>query len=229
MDKAWRDCLEANGRPVSGELDFHRTDKAMELAKWVHAGQTRKDGKTPYLNHPIKVALTLQGYLRSIDVCVALLHDSLEDLLVGRESLRCEEKVALKKRLVSGMRDLGMDILEGVWWMTSPDKDGSSLHLLNREERKFLQRAKLAAAPATVKLIKLADRLDNLTDEASKTDPSFARDGKYWQESQALFLTLIEGNNPGTRDFYLNYPWVKELQDLLFFPPVLETLVQEAK
>lgn len=37
-------------------------ETARELARSAHAGQTRKDGVTPYIEHPLAVAATLSGY-----------------------------------------------------------------------------------------------------------------------------------------------------------------------
>jgi guanosine-3',5'-bis(diphosphate) 3'-pyrophosphohydrolase len=49
---------------------------AMNIAMQAHKGQTRKDGKTPYILHPISVMLKCNDEKTRI---VALLHDVLED------------------------------------------------------------------------------------------------------------------------------------------------------
>lgn len=53
--------------------------KAYKLAKQLHKTQVRKDG-TPYLGHPVEVALILakQGFDEDV-VCAGLLHDVVED------------------------------------------------------------------------------------------------------------------------------------------------------
>ncbi len=50
------------------------------LAKRVHKGQYRRDGTTPYFNHPERVA-SLVSWLGGTDeqVALAYLHDVLED------------------------------------------------------------------------------------------------------------------------------------------------------
>jgi (p)ppGpp synthase/HD superfamily hydrolase len=59
-------------------------DLAYELAKKAHAGQTRKDKKTPYFEHVKEVASRVKGWdLKT----VAILHDTIEDTKVTAQSL----------------------------------------------------------------------------------------------------------------------------------------------
>lgn len=51
---------------------------AMEVAMRAHAGQTRRDGVTPYITHPMAVAAALAMESGEV-VAAALLHDVLED------------------------------------------------------------------------------------------------------------------------------------------------------
>ena len=56
-------------------------DRALAVAARCHAGQTRKDGPTPYIAHPVAVALIVSDFTSDEDVVVAaLLHDVLEDV-----------------------------------------------------------------------------------------------------------------------------------------------------
>lgn len=58
------------------------TIRAANFAAIAHRSQMRKDGSTPYINHPIGVAaiLTEQGQITDTDViAAALLHDTVED------------------------------------------------------------------------------------------------------------------------------------------------------
>ena len=56
-------------------------DRALAVAARCHAGQTRKDGPTPYIAHPVAVALIVSEFTDDPDVQVAaLLHDVLEDV-----------------------------------------------------------------------------------------------------------------------------------------------------
>ncbi len=69
-------------------LDY---DYVLNFATKKHAGQTRADGVTPYINHPILVADLLKKYKKSrnIDaiVAAALLHDTLEDTYTSYREL----------------------------------------------------------------------------------------------------------------------------------------------
>ena len=67
-----RDCFK-------NEQDLKLLDKVFETATDLHNGQLRKDG-TPYISHPVEVALILAKLEFNIDVvCAALLHDVVED------------------------------------------------------------------------------------------------------------------------------------------------------
>lgn len=54
--------------------------KALRLAAVQHDGQHRKDGITPFVIHPVEVAMIVSEYSNDEDIiCSALLHDVLED------------------------------------------------------------------------------------------------------------------------------------------------------
>lgn len=56
-------------------------DRALAVAARCHAGQTRKDDPTPYIAHPVAVAMIVSEFTTDEDVVVAaLLHDVLEDV-----------------------------------------------------------------------------------------------------------------------------------------------------
>lgn len=56
-------------------------DRALAVAARCHAGQTRKDDPTPYIAHPVAVAMIVSDFTDDPDVAVAaLLHDVLEDV-----------------------------------------------------------------------------------------------------------------------------------------------------
>jgi guanosine-3',5'-bis(diphosphate) 3'-pyrophosphohydrolase len=63
-----------------GELDVSSAVRdAFELAARAHSGQTRKDGSSPYIGHPLAVARMLhEAGLDEDTVAAALLHDVVE-------------------------------------------------------------------------------------------------------------------------------------------------------
>lgn len=58
--------------------------KAMEIAYEAHHGQVDKAG-VPYIYHPIHLAEQMED---ETSICVALLHDVLEDTSISEEELR---------------------------------------------------------------------------------------------------------------------------------------------
>jgi (p)ppGpp synthase/HD superfamily hydrolase len=60
--------------------------KVRMIALNAHKGQYRRDGVTPYINHPLMVADSVD-HLGHEYVCVALLHDVLEDTQVSVQDL----------------------------------------------------------------------------------------------------------------------------------------------
>lgn len=56
-------------------------DRALAVAARCHEGQTRKDDPTPYIAHPVAVAMIVSDFTADEDVVVAaILHDVLEDV-----------------------------------------------------------------------------------------------------------------------------------------------------
>ena len=64
--------------------------RAYHLACVAHEGQKRDGGTTPYIVHPLRVALLLCQELARCEpllLCVALLHDALEDSSLSKQEL----------------------------------------------------------------------------------------------------------------------------------------------
>jgi len=63
--------------------------KALSIAEQAHKGQFRKDGITPYIEHPVKVASFLYTlHIRDDEIlAIAILHDVLEDTSVQANDL----------------------------------------------------------------------------------------------------------------------------------------------
>lgn len=54
----------------------HLFEACLAIAMKAHKGQTRRDGKTPYIKHPLELASMFDS---DLDKCVAILHDAIED------------------------------------------------------------------------------------------------------------------------------------------------------
>jgi len=142
--------------PVSTKQDDAFTAllvRAYAVAARQHAGQTRKDvAKTPYINHPIQVADLLSTVAQVTDshvLAAAVLHDVVEDTDITIPQLAAEfgDRVA---KLVAECTD---------------DKS------LPKIQRKRLQIINAPHKSPEAKLIKLADKITNVSDIVSADWP----------------------------------------------------------
>ncbi len=120
--------------------------RALSFAADKHRFQRRKDTEeTPYINHPIHVALTLAEIGNEFDddlLIAAILHDTIEDTQTSSKEI---ENIFGKK------------VLSLVQEVTD-DKN------LPKEERKRLQVAQASKKSELAKKLKLADKICNITD-----------------------------------------------------------------
>ncbi len=119
--------------------------KAVSYAAWKHQGQIRKDGRTPYAAHPMRVLLTVVRELGESDpdtLAAAALHDTIEDTTTDLDDLVKEFN----------------ETVAGYVALLTKDKR------MPEEPREDAYFAGLAAAPRAVKLVKIADSIDNLRD-----------------------------------------------------------------
>jgi guanosine-3',5'-bis(diphosphate) 3'-pyrophosphohydrolase len=141
--------------------------QAVSFAAARHRSQKRKDGdRSPYINHPIQVALCLaeQGVADPVTLIAAVLHDTIEDTETKGEEL--EERFGPEVRAV----------VEEV----TDDKS------LRKEVRKKLQVEHAPSLSERAKLVKLADKIANVGDvtHAPPVDWSLERRWEYldWTE-----------------------------------------------
>ncbi|MDX2017751.1 MAG: HD domain-containing protein [Planctomycetota bacterium] len=130
----------------------HLFHEACAFAARKHRHQIRKDGKTPYISHLFRVALTVRhvfGCEDELTLAAALLHDTIEDTQTDFEDLadRFGPEVA---RLVAALTNN----------MALPEP---------ARERDY--DARLAASDWRARLIKLADTYDNMLDFHSALHP----------------------------------------------------------
>jgi guanosine-3',5'-bis(diphosphate) 3'-pyrophosphohydrolase len=111
-----------------------------------HRGQKRKDARgTPYINHPITVVnlMTKVGGITDIEALQAgMLHDTIEDTDTTPEEIEA--------RFGYAVRSLVMEVTD--------DKK------LDKQERKRIQIEKAPSLSPRAKVIKVADKIANLSD-----------------------------------------------------------------
>ena len=149
--------------------------------------QTRKHSGEPYVAHPIRVAKTVYKYTDNHDaIIVALLHDTLEDTNLKIDFIKSK---------------FGDTVATNIEALTMPDKSVG-----NRATRKALYRKQIADASDVVKLIKIADMMDNYPSIA-KYDPVFAKN-IYLDECRQMFEIVKD----------IDYPLVDNLKIVLDLP-----------
>jgi guanosine-3',5'-bis(diphosphate) 3'-pyrophosphohydrolase len=112
-----------------------------------HSGQRRKYGNEAYICHPERVAREVSMVKGATPemVAAAWLHDTVEDCGVALVTIR-----AL----------FGATVFDYVRWLTHV-YTSEMFPYLGRAERKRLEAARLAEAPAAAQTIKYADVIDN--------------------------------------------------------------------
>jgi (p)ppGpp synthase/HD superfamily hydrolase len=98
---------ETSSRPIRPSLAFER---ALRLAASGHRDQVRKGSNTPYIEHPMAVALILERSGFDEEVVIAgLLHDLVEDTDVTLDEVRRSfgDRVA---EIVAGCSEVKLDV-----------------------------------------------------------------------------------------------------------------------
>ena len=148
--------------------------QALDYATQAHAGQTRSGG-APYISHPVRVANIIQQFKSShnIDalIAAAYLHDTIEDTDTTHEALH-----DLFGGLVASL------VLE----LTS---DLEQIKRLGKKD--YLARKMAHDMSSYALVIKLADRLDNVTDIATAKDAKWR--ARYKAETEHI-MNYIEQN-----------------------------------
>lgn len=122
--------------------------EAAAFAARAHQGQLRKDGETPYVSHPFRVALTARDLFGVSDedvLCAALLHDTIEDTTVDYDEL---------------LAKFGRDVADLVAVLSKDSR-------LPESEREAAYLKGLASASWKARLVKISDVYDNLCDAPS--------------------------------------------------------------
>jgi len=181
--------------------DFSLFMTALKFGAHKHRKQKRKGTEeTPYFNHPIDVAETLWsvGAVRDITILIAaLLHDVIEDTKTKPEEME---------------QSFGRAILSLVLEV-SDDKE------LSKERRKELQVQHAPHLTMGAKLIKLADKINNIKDVTHSPPPdwSLQRRLEYFDWAERVVCGMKGSNQGLEREFYR---LLKEGRDKLEKPVV---------
>jgi len=147
--------------------------KAASFAAQKHTGQKRKGSKQePYINHPLEVANLLAnvGGVEDCDVLIAaILHDTIEDSGVSAEEIS----------------KMFGEAVSGYVQEVTDDKN------LPKKERKRLQIEHAPHLSHGAKLVKLGDKISNITDVTN--NPPADWDLKRRQEYVEWGVNVVNG------------------------------------
>lgn len=124
--------------------------EAAAFAARAHKNQCRKDKVTPYFSHPVRVCLVVRqvfGFDDPSMLAAALLHDTIEDTTTDCDDITERFGPVVAK------------------WVAALSKDGRLPH----DQREAEYARILAESDWQVKVIKLADLYDNLSDADTST------------------------------------------------------------
>ncbi|CAL1241945.1 HD domain-containing protein [Candidatus Methylocalor cossyra] len=159
--------------------------RALAFAADKHRTQRRKDvDESAYINHPIALANVLANEAEIDDpivICAALLHDTIEDTPTKQGELARHFGVAIAQIVVE----------------VTDDKN------LPKEERKRLQIEHAPFLSEAAKCVKLADKIFNLRDIASRppADWNLQRRQAYFEWAKRV-VDGLRGVNPALETLF---------------------------
>lgn len=153
---------------------------AAKIARQAHEGQRRRYTGEPYIVHPGRVAarLSIHPEASEVLVCAGWCHDVIED---APEQARDAFQHLIEVQLGSTVSTL-------VHELTNPSKHYPNMA---REARKQMDREHLATVSREARIVKLADRADNVRDLCLSVNQCREFAKMYWDESWALLEVLI--------------------------------------
>lgn len=157
--------------------------KALEVARIAHTGQTRDEG-TPYIEHPVRVALILLeecGSKDPVEIAAALTHDVLEDSHIAAGELGRRTAVRVGEIVAALTKDKIASDLTG---------DARVAAKTARDNRYYHH---IGEADVTTRRVKLADRVDNLRGVASS--PEKGKPERYRAETRTHLLPIAKATD----------------------------------
>lgn len=162
-------------------MAHHSWQRAVSFAARSHHGQFRDDGETPYIAHPLRVAMIVRDTFACDDAVAiegAILHDTIEDTPVDYDDIE---------------EGFGRGVADCVAAMTKN-------MLLRYEEREADYDARLARADWRARIVKLADCYDNLSDALEKRKPARSLANMLARCERALALAAADASlQPASR------------------------------
>jgi guanosine-3',5'-bis(diphosphate) 3'-pyrophosphohydrolase len=152
---------------------------AVHFAADKHRDQRRKGREaSPYINHPIAVAeivTGIGGVTELTTIQAALLHDTIEDTDTSADELRNQFGDEVTKMVVEVTDDKGLE----------------------KSERKRLQIEHAKSISAGAKMIKMADKISNVTDiiNVPPEDWPDARRLEYFDWAEAVVAGCRDANH----------------------------------
>ena len=159
--------------------------KATQFAALKHCDQRRKDGKTPYIIHPISVAMILAeiGSIEDLEILsAALLHDTLEDTDTSEHEL--EKIFGYRVRII-------------VEELTDND-------MLTFSQRKQMQIDNAPYLSKDATLVRIADKISNVSDVIENPPPEWnqKRCNKYVDWAEAVMNNCQKVNQDLENHFF---------------------------
>ena len=159
--------------------------KATQFAALKHCDQRRKDGKTPYIIHPISVAMILSeiGSIEDLEILsAALLHDTLEDTDTSAHEL--DKNFGSRVRII-------------VEELTDND-------MLTFSQSKQMQIDNAPHLSKNATLVRIADKISNVSDVIENPPPEWnqKRCNKYVDWAEAVMNNCQKVNQDLENHFF---------------------------
>ena len=159
--------------------------KATQFAALKHCDQRRKDGKTPYIIHPISVAMILSeiGSIEDPEILsAALLHDTLEDTDTSAHEL--------DKNFGSRVRIIVEELTD------------NDMLTFSQSKQMQIENAPYLSKDAT--LVRIADKISNVSDVIENPPPEWnqKRCNKYVDWAEAVMNNCQKVNQDLENHFF---------------------------
>ena len=159
-----------------------------------HKGQYRKDGKTPYIKHPLGVAAQVQEVSNDRDILqAALLHDVVEDTETSIDEIR-----GYFGSVVAGL----------VGELTKDKDERERLNLGKREYTLY----KMVTMSNKALIVKLCDRLENIKDLKNQPNEGFT--DTYISNTRFILNNLVS-KRAGKNLLYVHEQLIERIREEL--------------